>query len=79
MRRSDWKKLAHPVGHHAREHFDGELDAGKSNGATYLDIGGDIEAVVRESYEGDEVTIHFEAEDSTRGELTLPKEAFNNE
>ena len=70
MRRSEYKQLARYVdGYAGIDTDDGELTASKSNGNTYLGIGGDAEIAVKER--NGTVEVHFIAEDGTRGELSF--------
>ncbi|WP_226041151.1 hypothetical protein [Natrinema sp. DC36] len=71
MHRGEYKKLG--PSEYANT-VDGELKASKPNGSTHLDLGGDTEVRVKEN---DGYTlIEFKADDGTRGELTIPIEAF---
>jgi hypothetical protein len=74
MNRSEYKKIATRVEAPGVEPVEGELRAGKPNGATKLDIGGEADVTIKEAYDGETVTIHFITEDRTRGELKLNRE-----
>ena len=78
MRRKDYTSIAGRVEYPGVKPISGKLQAGKSNGATYLDIGGEVNVSVKESRDG-EVTIHFVSDDGTRGELTLDADELRDE
>lgn len=75
MNRNEYTSLAPRLDWLGLDSVDGTLKAGKSNGATYLDLGGDCEVTVKHRNGDDALVIDFEAEDSTKGTLTIPADA----
>lgn len=75
MDNSTYDNLASRLEYLGVDTFSGELVAGKMNGATKLDIGGGIECCVEDC--GESYEIHFRADDTTKGELIVPKSAFD--
>jgi len=73
MKRDEYTQLADHLAYcwPKNEQADGTLEAGKPNGSTYLDLGGECDVNV--AVDDFTAYIHFEAEDGTKGELELPR------
>lgn len=70
MNRGEYKSLPGP----GLGSTTGEMEAGKPNGSTVLDLGGECEVSV---FQRDgEVQVRFKAEDRTKGVIRFPEEAL---
>lgn len=79
MNRKEYESLAPRLDWLGLDTVEGSLKASKSNGSTYLDLGGECEVAVKHRNGDDAVVIDFKADDTTKGTLTIPAEAIRNQ
>lgn len=73
MDRDEYMSLGQRLDHPGTKVYEAVLDAGKPNGNTYLDLGGVARINIEEDDIRGTVLIHFEADDGTKGVLTIPR------